>query len=367
MNYSHYKLYPSLKSYPDLTKGSALILLLLASLSSSGGSLEPSTDVQKSWTTNIYFENDLFSETDQNYTNGIKVSWISPDVSSYINDEHGIFPEWVRKLNEHLSFFHGHKGLQRNVVLSLGQTIYTPLDIDRTDLIKNDRPYAGWLFGGIGYHSKDENQLDSMEINLGVIGPASLAHEAQDFIHDLRGFKKFQGWDNQLSNEIGIAIVYEHKNKHIRETYSGGFGYDAITHFGASLGNVATYFNGGVELRSGWNIPADFGTSAVRPGGDNAAPGSSWDPRLSSKRILGLHVFASLDARWVLRDIFLDGNTFSSSHSVEKKPLVADISAGLSISYSKLKLSYAQIFRTKEFKSQTDSHSYGSLSISLTF
>lgn len=351
-----------------LTNGLFFILIMLSSLPSSGELHQPSTDIQKAWTTNIYFENDLFSETDQNYTNGIKVSWISPNVSNYIDDENSILPEWVKQLNKHLTFFHkNHKGLQRNVVLSLGQTIYTPLDIDRTDLITNDRPYAGWLFGGIGYHSKDENQLDSMEINLGVIGPASFAHEAQDFIHDLRGFKKFQGWDNQLSNEIGINIIYEHKNKHIRETYSGGFGYDAITHFGASLGNVATYLNGGIELRSGWNIPADFGTSAVRPGGDNAAPGSSWDPRLSSKRILGLHLFTSLDARWVLRDIFLDGNTFTDSHSVDKKPLVADISAGFSISYSKLKLSYAQIFRTKEFKSQIDSHSYGSLSISLTF
>jgi hypothetical protein len=271
-------------------------------------------------------------------------------------------------LNERLTFFHeSHKGLQRNVVLSVGQTMYTPENIEQTELVVDDRPYAGWLFVGIGYHSKNDRQLDSMELNIGMVGPAALAHETQDFIHDLRGFEKFQGWDNQLSNELGLMAVYEHKDKFLRETYRGGLGYDAITHFGASLGNIATYLNGGFEVRGGWNIPADFGTAAVRPGGDNAAPGSSWDTRLSGRKRMGLHMFASVDARWVLQDIFLDGNTFSDSHSVDKEPLVADAAVGVSFSYGRLKLSYAKIHRTREFKLQNKSHSYGSLSISMTF
>lgn len=348
--------------------GYAAILLLLMSPMANGDPGEQRADVRKSWTTNLYFENDLFEETDQNYTNGARISLISPDVSSYIDDRNGVLPDWVRYLNRELTFFHkSHRGLQRNVVLTMGQTMYTPQDINRTDLITDDRPYAGWLYAGIGYHSKNDRQLDSMELNLGMIGPASLAEETQDFIHDLRGFEKFKGWDNQLSNELGLVAVYEHKDKFLRETYYGGLGYDAITHFGASLGNVATYLNGGFEVRAGWNIPADFGTAAVRPGGDNAAPGSSWDSRLSGKRLVGLHMFASVDARLVLRDIFLDGNTFSDSHSVAREPLVADAAVGLSLSYGKLKVSYAKIHRTKEFKLQNKGHSYGSLSLSMTF
>jgi len=35
------------------------------------------------WTMNIYFENDLFAETDLNYTNGVRASFISPDVDSF--------------------------------------------------------------------------------------------------------------------------------------------------------------------------------------------------------------------------------------------------------------------------------------------
>ena len=46
--------------------------------------------------------------------------------------------------------------------------------------------------------------------------------------------------------------------------------FDVIPHFGFS-GNVATYANAGLK-RAGWGLPDDFGTSPIRPAGDNSAP-----------------------------------------------------------------------------------------------
>jgi len=40
-------------------------------------------EAQKAWTFSVYFENDLFTHTDKHYTNGTKLSWISPDLTSY--------------------------------------------------------------------------------------------------------------------------------------------------------------------------------------------------------------------------------------------------------------------------------------------
>jgi len=338
----------------------------LVLLSMSVGAWGEDLDLKDSWTFNLYFENDLFAESDQDYTNGIKLSWVSPDLQSYIADPR--LPDWVRRVNKRLTFFHkSAEGLQRNLVISIGQSMYTPEDLHRSDLIKDDRPYAGWLYMGFGFHSKTEDQLDSVEMHIGVVGPASFAHEAQNFVHELRGFEKFQGWDNQLRNEPGIAAVYEHKDKFLLKNYRRGFGTDAITHFGGSLGNVATYLNLGIETRMGWNIPGDFGTSAIRPGGDNSAPGSRWDPRLSGKSAWGLHAFVSVDGRAAARDIFLDGNTYKDSHRIGKEPLVADAAAGVSLIYKRIKLSYAQIFRTKEFRGQKEGHSYGSLSFSYIY
>ena len=68
--------------------------------------------------------------------------------------------------------------------------MYTPQDLYETELIEDDRRYAAWLFLGLGYQTRAEDQLDTLELQLGVVGPAAFGQEAQDFIHDLRDFEK---------------------------------------------------------------------------------------------------------------------------------------------------------------------------------
>ena len=316
-------------------------------------------------TLNLYLENDLFGETDRHYTNGIRVSCVSPDLTSYLEDPS--LPDWVREANHRLRFFHGLKDdddLQRNLVVSFGQLMFTPTDKNTPELIKDDRPYAGYLYLGFAYHMRDNEQLDSLEMNVGMVGPYSLAKESQNFIHDIRGIDKFEGWNNQLHNELGLQFVYEHKHRFkLNQQWPH---QDFIAHSGISLGNVATYLNFGGEYRIGWQLPEDFGTAAVRPGGDNSAPGRG-DARYCNRIICGLHAFVSLDSRLVAHDIFLDGNTFENSHSVDRRPLVADAAIGFSFLLDGWKISYAKVFRTREFDEQQDPNQYGSLSISYSF
>ncbi|OMH32164.1 lipid A deacylase LpxR family protein [Motiliproteus sp. MSK22-1] len=321
-------------------------------------------------TLNLYFENDLFAETDQNYTNGIRVSLISPDLENFQQEfiDNRQIQQLFDVMNPLLEQFHPEipgeitdetAKNSRRIVLSLGQTIYTPETSEASELLEDERPYAGWLFLGVAYHARNRNRLRTVGVNFGMVGPAALGQEAQDLIHELRGFSKFQGWDNQLKNEPGVQLLYEYKNKLIDNTE--GFGYDLISHYGGSLGNIATYANVGAEIRAGWNIPDDFGTSALRPGGDNSAPDG--EPRSG----LGFHLFASSDIRLVARDIFLDGNTFRDSHSVSKEPVVADVALGASLVYDSFKLSFAQVIRSKGFRGQKGNHNYGSLSLSWNF
>lgn len=82
---------------------------------------------------------------------------------------------------------------------------------------------------------------------------------------------------------------------------------------------------------------------------------------------MGAHVFARGEGRAVRRDIFLDGNTFADSHSVEKKNFVGDLSAGVSVNYRNTKLAYAFVYRTKEFSGQDDGQVFGSLTLILNF
>ena len=318
-----------------------------------------------SWTATLRFENDLFADTDRNYTNGIKLSWISPDLDHFRDSEK--LPEWSKRWIRKLPFSR-EEGLQRNITFSVGQLMFTPTDISRYDLIVDDRPYAGWLYSALGFHNKSYRHLDTIELQFGIIGPWSLAEESQDLIHDIRDIPKANGWDNQLKNEPGFAFIYENKSRVIPLKTFNGWGFDAITHYGAAIGNVFTYVNSGIEMRFGWNIPTDFGTSLIRPGGETNAPTDTADPRYKEVgHGFSLHAFAGATGRLVLHDIFLDGNTFRDSHSVDKEYLVGDFVLGLSLIIDRFKLSYANVLRTEEFKLQKSGHNFGSISLSITY
>jgi len=328
----------------------------------------PSITKDNAWTGTFFFENDLFAGTDQNYTNGIKLSLASPDLDQFKDADK--FGNWINLWDNVIPFIYEAKGIknaQKGIVVSLGQKIFTPQDIQQTALIPDDRPYAGWLYAGTAFHTKTLNRLDSVELQLGMIGPASLAEDAQNFVHELRGFATAKGWDNQLNNEPAFAIIYEHKRRLRPKNFYDKWGFDVIGHGGFALGTVYTYGNVGAEARIGWNLPADFGTSLIRPGGDTNAPVDSSDPRLSTQGGFSVHAFAAITGRAVLRDIFLDGNTFSSSHSIKKKNLVGDLIVGASAIIGDIKFSYAQVFRTREFVGQADSTNFGSISVSWTF
>lgn len=318
-------------------------------------------------TTSFYLDNDLFSGQDDGYTNGIRISAVSPDVRDFETDK--LLPPWLRKVNKGLNLFRKEDvDLTQRMVFTLGQQMYTPdeIYIDRNDLVIEDRPYAGWLYLGFGYQLSNAKRLDISVLNIGVVGPSSRAGDAQDTVHDFRGFDKFQGWDNQLRDEFGVQWLYTRKNKHRPPARESGLGYDVVSQWGWSLGNVATHLEAGAEVRWGWNLPHDFGTSSAGPGGDNSSPDSRDDSRVSEKWFGGIHTFIALNGRWVIHDISLDGNTFSDSHSVDKEPLVGIAAAGVAMSVYRFKLSFTRQYLTKQFKGQGGSSSFGSVSLSYT-
>lgn len=319
---------------------------------------------QNPWTYSFYFENDLFTGSDNDYTNGIKYSLISPDLSPHIP-----LKKTAEITYSVLNFFH-HLPLLKNVPkqtgykleLALGQNMYTPKEISRYDLIVNDRPYAGYLYLASAYHRKSDSgngwsQMDTAEIQIGVVGPSSLAEKAQKFVHHVRDLQRPNGWNHQLHDEPGLTLAFERKWLY-HPTRNRRFCSDVMLHTGFALGNVMTYANAGVETRVGWNIPRSFAVSMIRPAG------STWstpDPEFS------IYLFAAVNGKAVARDIFLDGNTFRDSHHVEKKNLVAELSTGVTTRYRRLALSLVYTKMTQEFEQQGDNHGFGSVNLSYAF
>ena len=341
-----------------MKRGVALagMMLCLLAWAGPGFALEP----EEAQNLVLYFENDTFGGTDENYSNAVKITWTSEGVDKYTN---GYQPGKVPVLG---GFWSG-EGYQRNFSISVGQNIYTPEDTDTEELVEDDRPYAGLLYAAFGIHRKTPTILDTLELTLGVIGPASLAEESQKLVHDILDIDSPEGWDNQLDNEPGIALTWQRSWRAAAGGGASGWGWDLIPHFGLTAGNISTFANGGFGFRFGYNVPQDFGTSLIRPAGAILVPSAESDPRLSEKRDFGIVWFVGAEGRAVAYNVFLDGNTFEDSHSVDKEYFVADLSGGISLIYKTVKLTYAQVYRTEEFEEQDGGQMFGSVALSITY
>lgn len=311
-----------------------------------------------------YTENDkYFAGTDQAYTNGLKLSYLSADLSSFTDPS---VPAPVRGLSRALGGLVPDDRAYK-LGFSLGQNIYTPVDTQTTLYQPTDRPYAGWLYGGVAFHvmtpdaARDVTpRLDVFEINLGVVGPSALGEQFQNGFHDIINVAHAEGWRHQIDDEPGVNVIYERRYRYSTASARDGWGADLLPHAGFSLGNVFTYLNAGLEVRAGWRLPADFGSNLIRPTGDSNPGGAPRKP-------FGVFLFGAVDGRAVARDITLDGNTFKDGPSIDKEPLVADLYAGIGFSLTNWQIRYAQAYRTEEFKGQADRQVFGSISVTALF
>jgi len=183
------------------------LALSLAATTSSALAEERATARPSTASTLILIEeNDFFGGTDEHYTNGIKLSWVSGDLLKYAQDER--LPDFVLPYLAVLPFVND-VGQQYNVALSAGQNMYTPGNTSISEYQPNDRPYAGWTYASLALHGKTAYQLDSFETTLGIVGPSARAGETQNNYHTLMGFKRAQGWKNQIHDEPGLMLSWQ--------------------------------------------------------------------------------------------------------------------------------------------------------------
>jgi hypothetical protein len=319
----------------------------------------PSPDFR---TFSLHIENDVFAGDDDQYTNGLKLTWSRYGLSELPEDAWA--HSWLYPVVKKLGFTHPES--EKALTLSVGQNIYTPRDIGEFELIRDDRPYAGITYVEIGFHRKFENQMHTFGLCAGIVGPHSYAEQLQTYGHQLLNSDDANGWDHQLEDEPVICMIYDYKRKLFASGINDGFGGDIIVNAGGGLGTVKTYGNTGVSMRYGWNVSNDCGNFPIQPATCfNAELKQS--PCGLNKNRLGAHLFASASGQVVLRDIFLDGNTFRDSHSVDKKPFVGIFMGGIGFVYGPMKTVLAYVFRTKSFETQEDPEVFGSVNISFRY
>ena len=294
-------------------------------------------------------ENDVFGGTDRNYTSGLRLGYLTgfrpvEGISGFAAKTLlGADPE---------------DGVRQS--FALGHSIFTPEDIELEDAPADQHPYAGWLYGEYALLAESSNTVDQLYLQLGIVGPSAQGEWVQNNYHDLIGVAEAEGWSDQLNDEPGVLIGYNKKFRNFIETPTLGLGADLAPDVGVSLGNVLTEASAGLTLRIGTNLGGDYGPPRIRPslaGAGFFAPAGTFSA----------YLFAGAQGRAVARNIFLDGNSFKDSASVDKKHFVADIQAGVVVQIKDVQLAYTFVTRTKEFETQDERQTFGALSLSFKF
>jgi lipid A 3-O-deacylase len=340
-------------------------MLLVASLLAPAGRALAGDDIES---LTVYLENDEFAvlnTSDRWYTHGSKAIW------SY-RDEQPDGPFGLLASLPRLLLWRGSDEASgpTRIAGEAGQNIYTPQELFKAEFEPRDRPYGGWLYLGAIAQRLTGRWIETADVKFGVVGPASLASQAQTLGHHVLFGATAEGWDNQLRPRLGVELGY--LGRYMLPPIAG---YVAlIPHAGATAGNLRNLAHAGFSVVFGSRLQ-----QAQLPGsgegiGDTLTP--IIDP-VGGSLMSGLYVFAGLDTAWVANNIFVDGETFGGKPTVELRHQVRQLTAGVGMILPRAwfgrgaRFSYAYFNRSPEFDSPGFTPSprqhFGALSLTVQF
>lgn len=222
----------------------ALLAALLPVAASSQTRTSPSLEVR--WDNDyLIFKGD---GTDRYYTNGVRVEYFYRRVKR----------NFMQRLLLQVADDDNLYGW------GLAQHMFTPSRIDIAEVQHSDRPYAGALFAIHSLRSVDREKRMSVTtaVKLGVMGPLSMADQAQTWVHNAIGYTRPEGWGNQVPNDVVINydLEVEREVVHvpgklivsgIMDAYIGTL-YDAMgAGFSLKMGRVRSGYEASSEAAPG--------------------------------------------------------------------------------------------------------------------
>ena len=322
----------------------------------------------------LFFDNDKFGGTDRNYTNGVRISYITegkPIIKiPFIQKELGRFcggldsSPWVNRT----VVFKNPNEVEYSYGIALTQLIYTPKTHETLTAPKGEHPYAGWLGLGFSLHARDAQTLHSVEFTVGVVGPHSYAQETQDYIHRLRGIDRLQGWDSQIPNEVTLNVALNQRRRwknldNVQLPY--GLELDGFNETGLALGNFLTAAHIGGMVRVGWNLPVEFSDPRLTT---SAHTQKLYSGQSVNRKAWSFYALAGLRGSGILHEITLDGPVFRSFDTgVDRVPWVGEVYAGFGLRRNGWEIGYVHTYRTKRFKTQDRAQLFGSFAIRTHF
>ncbi|MCW9014656.1 MAG: lipid A deacylase LpxR family protein [Gammaproteobacteria bacterium] len=291
----------------------------------------------------VTIDNDLLVGNDDGYTNGIYFSWF--EVGDQ-NERH--LPHWLAApLSWSLDMESVKTSLQ---AYSVGQTMVTPEDITIENPPINEIPYSGALLFNYTYIAVEEAHADSVGTVIGVVGPSSGAEATQTWFHDLIGANEPEGWDTQLQDEI----VFQLSRARLWRSWSASDDrMDLLVLGDAGLGTLSSYVASAMLFRFGDDLHRTFATPLLintRSANPAAIEG-------------GWYLFAGVRFEYVFNAIYIDGNTFRDSRSIDYDQSQIGLTTGLAYSWENVSITFALYESNISDEATRDITRFGTLTI----
>ena len=195
-------------------------------------------------------------------------------------------------------------------VLSLEHRIFTPTMSTATAPQPYERPFAASLGLGAASIVLGERTRQTLEIQLGTVGPAALGDPVQNAIHSVLGQARVDGWSWQVRAQPLAQLGWSR----LASTPLAMRDVDAVWRTSALLGTPVTQASAGALLRWG-RLPA----------------GPSWPgDSLGVRETDGWHAYAGIEARAVARDMTIEGETSGYTSRVSREPFAGSAFVGAS-------------------------------------
>ncbi len=239
--------------------------------------------------------------------------------------------------------------------INLGQEIYNPRTGQIKTILSIDRPFAGYLYGGasLQWLKRNESSL-KLEVQVGTIGPSSLAKEGQTFLHSAGGFYDIFGWEYQVNDEFGINakanlnyLLFRNKSKFL----------DFSLPINISLGNTFTGLDAGVLFRTG-NINPFYHSALTQ---SNVATKAEKDVKDQE-----FYLFLKPSLAYVAYDATIQGGLFVKDKGpivFKPNPFVFAQQVGATYTNKRWTFDFSVIFKSKSLPEATKSEQYGTIQV----
>lgn len=277
------------------------------------------------------WENDIVVQDDGGYTNGFMFSW------RYEQEGYSA-PQWLQAISRYLPETQDSRFNQR-ITYQLSHEIYTPDDLESSDLIADDRPYAGLAYWSTQWLSESPQMSNSYTLKIGAVGPITGAELVQKGVHFVTASADPMGWQHQLNNELVFNVENARSYRLSAGTLMRDLAWETRGFSGAKLGTIQS----DVSAAIGVNI------------GQGLASGWRW------------LLYVNVGARYVFNDITLDGNYFSESHSVTLIPQRLEANVGALMESNRYQLGFSLFETTQNFEEREEDSAFGTFTFAFKF